>query len=339
VPGRQADRARGYRKLVGLPAGASTVSPRLASVRTAPAVEISGLVKSYGRTAAVAGLSLRAEHGQVTAIVGPNGAGKTTTVEICEGYRRADAGTVRVLGLDPVRDARSLRPRVGVMLQAGGIPTAARAGEYLRVMAAFHAHPIDPQLLLDRLGLRGSARVPYKRLSGGQQQRLALAAAVIGRPELVFLDEPTAGLDPQARHVTWDLIAALRLAGTAVVLTTHYLEEAEQLADRVAIIDGGTLVACDSPARLTGSAGQVRFRAEPGLDLNGLLAALPAGTAVKESPAGHYLVEVAGPVDPQLVATVTAWCAERGMLARSLRIESRTLEDVFLELTGRELRS
>jgi ABC-2 type transport system ATP-binding protein len=302
-------------------------------------VEISGLVKSYGRTTAVAGLTLHAERAQVTAIVGPNGAGKTTTVEICEGYRRPDAGTVRVLGLDPIRDARALRPKVGVMLQTGGMPTTARAGEYLRVMASFHARPVEPRLLLDRLGLTGSARTPVKRLSGGQQQRLSLAAAVIGRPELVFLDEPTAGLDPQARHVTWELIAALRQAGTTVILTTHYLEEAERLADRVAIVDGGTLVACDSPAALTGSAGQVRFRAEPGLDLDSLLAALPVGTAVKESPAGNYLVEVHGQVDPQLVATVTAWCADRGQLARSLRIESRTLEDVFLELTGRELRS
>jgi ABC-2 type transport system ATP-binding protein len=308
-------------------------------VSTAPAVEISGLVKRYGHTAAVDGLSLRAERGQVTAIVGPNGAGKTTTLEICEGYRRPDAGTVRVLGLDPVRDAKALRPRVGVMLQSGGVPTSARAGEYLTVMARFHARPIDPQLLLDKLGLAGSARTPFKRLSGGQQQRLSLAAAVIGRPDLAFLDEPTAGLDPQARHVTWDLIAALRAAGTAVILTTHYMEEAERLADVVTIVDNGTRVASGSPAELTGSAGQVRFRAEPSLDLDGLLAALPAGSAAKESPAGHYVLEVQGAVDPQLIAAVTAWCAEHGVLAQSLRIESRTLEDVFLELTGRELRS
>ncbi|HTP14985.1 MAG TPA: ABC transporter ATP-binding protein [Streptosporangiaceae bacterium] len=306
---------------------------------TAPAVEISGLVKRYGQIAAVAGLSLRAERARVTAIVGPNGAGKTTTIEICEGYRRPDSGTIRVLGLDPVRDAKALRPRVGVMLQSGGVPTSARTGEYLNVMASFHARPIDPQLLLDRLGLSGCARIPFKRLSGGQQQRLSLAAAVIGRPDLAFLDEPTAGLDPQARHVTWDLIAALRAAGTTVILTTHYLEEAERLADMVAIVDNGTLVASGSPAELTGSDGQVRFRAEPGLDLDGLLAALPAGSAAKESPAGHYVLEVHGPVDPRLIASVTAWCAEHGVLAQNLRIETRTLEDVFLELTGREMRS
>ena len=306
---------------------------------SAPAVDIHGLVKHYGGKSAVDGLSLSAGRAQVTAILGPNGAGKTTTIEICEGYRRPDGGTVRVLGLDPVRDARELRPRVGVMLQSGGIPTAARAAEYLRVMASFYAHPIDPARLLAMLGLEGCGRTPFRRLSGGQQQRLSLAAAVVGRPELVFLDEPTAGLDPQARHATWELIEGLRAAGTAVILATRYMEEAERLADHIAIVDHGRLAVAGTPAELCGSSGQLRFRAEPGLDVEALLAALPAGTAAKESPAGHYMIEVQAGVDPRLVAAVTAWCAERGILAQSLRIESRTLEDVFLELTGRELRS
>jgi len=304
-----------------------------------PAVEITGLVKSYGRTTAVAGLSMRAVRGEVTAVLGPNGAGKTTTIEACEGYRRPDAGTVRVLGLDPVKDARKLRPRVGVMLQSGGIPTAARPADYLKVMARFYAHPVDPAVLLDRLGLAESARTPFRRLSGGQQQRLALAAAIIGRPELVFLDEPTAGLDPQARLATWELVAGLRASGATVILTTHYLEEAERLADQVVIVDHGTLVTQGTPAELTGSQGQLRFRAEPGLDTSGLVVALPPASVVKESPAGAYLVELPAGIDPQVVATVTAWCAEQGVLAKNLRIESRTLEDVFLELTGRELRS
>jgi ABC-2 type transport system ATP-binding protein len=308
-------------------------------VSNAPALEIDGLVKRYRDTLAVAGLSLRAERAEVTAILGPNGAGKTTTIETCEGYRKADSGTVRVLGLDPVSDARELRSRVGVMLQAGGVPTTARTAEYLRVMASFYAQPLDPSALLAVLGLSGSARTPYKHLSGGQQQRLGLAAAVIGRPELVFLDEPTAGLDPQARHATWELIEGLRSGGTAVILATHYMEEAERLADRVVIVDHGKVVASGAPAQLTGSDGQLRFRAEPGLDLAALLAALPTGTVAKESPAGHYLVESADRVDPQLIASVTAWCAEHGVLARDLQIESRTLEDLFLELTGRELRS
>jgi ABC-2 type transport system ATP-binding protein len=308
-------------------------------VSDASAVEISGLVKRYGRTTAVDGLSLRAERGAVTAVLGPNGAGKTTTIEICEGYRRADEGTIRVLGLDPAADARVLRSKVGVMLQSGGIPPTVRAGEYLRVLAKFYARPAEPGLLLEWLGLTGCLGTPFRRLSGGQQQRVSLAAAVIGRPELVFLDEPSAGLDPQARHATWDLIASLRGSGTSVILTTHYMDEAQRLADRVAIVDHGRIVAEGTPADLTGTAGQLRFRAEPGLDTDGLLAALPLGSAAKESPAGHYIVEAHDRVDPQLVAAVTAWCAERGVLAQDLRIESRTLEDVFLELTGRDLRS
>ena len=298
------------------------------------------MVKRYGPMTAVDGLSLTASARQVTAILGPNGAGKTTTIEVCEGYRGADGGTVRVLGLDPARDSAALRPRVGVMLQSGGIPPAVPAGEYLKTLSRFHVKPHDPAWLLDIVGLSDSAKTPYKRLSGGQQQRLSLAAAVIGRPELVFLDEPTAGMDPQARHATWDLVTALRNDGVGVILTTHFMDEAERLADHVIIIDHGRAVAAGSPGELTGSAGQLRFRAEPGLDTDSLLAALPPGSAAKESPAGHYLIEVDdGVIQPALLAAVTAWCADRLVLPSSVRIESRTLEDVFLELTGRDLRA
>jgi ABC-2 type transport system ATP-binding protein len=308
-------------------------------VESTPAVEISGMVKRYGPVTAVDGLTLTAGAGQVTAVLGPNGAGKTTTIEVCEGYRRIDSGTVRILGLDPMR-AAALRPRVGVMLQSGGIPPAVPALEYLKTLSRFHVKPHEPAWLLDIVGLSDIAKTPYKRLSGGQQQRLSLAAAVIGRPELVFLDEPTAGLDPQARHATWDLVSALRHDGVGVVLTTHFMDEAERLADHVVIIDHGRAVAAGSPGQLTGSAGQLRFRAEPGLDTDSLLAALPPGSAAKESPAGHYLIEVDdGVIQPALLAAVTAWCADRSVLPSSLRIESRTLEDVFLELTGRELRT
>jgi len=303
-----------------------------------PAVEIGRLVKRYGQTTAVDGLTLSAARGEVTGILGPNGAGKTTTVEICEGYRKPDQGTVRVLGLNPVRDARALRPRVGVMLQSGGIPPSVPAADYLNLMGRFHAHPVAVPALLDLVGLTTVARTPYKRLSGGQQQRLSLAAAVIGRPELVFLDEPTSGMDPQARRATWELIGQLRSAGVSIILTTHFMEEAERLCDYVAIIDHGQLVAAGTPGQLTGTVGQLRFRAEPGLDIESLLAALPPASLAKESPAGHYVIEVHGAVDPLLLAAVTAWCAERDVLANSLRIESRSLEDVFLELTGKELR-
>jgi ABC-2 type transport system ATP-binding protein len=307
-------------------------------VSISPAVEITGMVKRYGSLTAVDGLTLTARHGQVTSILGPNGAGKTTTIEVCEGYRRADGGEVRVLGMDPAADSARLRPRVGVMLQSGGIPPAVPAAEYLRLLSKFHSNPLSPDALLETVGLTGAARTPYKRLSGGQQQRLSLAAAIIGRPELVFLDEPTAGMDPHARHATWDLVTALRADGVSVILTTHFMEEAERLSDHVVIIDAGRVVADGTPDDLTGSAGQLRFRAEPGLDTESLLAALPSGSAAKESPAGHYLIEVHGSVEPGLLAAVTAWCAEHSVLPSSLRIESRTLEDVFLELTGRELR-
>ncbi|UWE09030.1 ABC transporter ATP-binding protein [Actinacidiphila bryophytorum] len=307
-------------------------------MRNEPAVEVAGLVKRYGAMTAVDGLDLAVPQGSVTAVLGPNGAGKTSTVEICEGYRRPDAGTVRVLGLDPVTQSAALRPRIGVMLQAGGVYPGARAEEMLRHTAALHAHPIDPALLIERLGLESCGRTAYRRLSGGQQQRLALAMAVVGRPELVFLDEPTAGLDPQARHATWDLVRELRADGATVVLTTHFMDEAEQLADQVVIIDGGRSIAAGTPEELCrgGAEGTLRFTGRPGLDLASLLKALPADSAAAELSPGSYRIE--GKVDPQLLATVTSWCAQHGVMPDRLAVERRTLEDVFLELTGRELR-
>jgi ABC-2 type transport system ATP-binding protein len=205
----------------------------------------------YGDVVAVDGLDLVIERGTITSVLGPNGAGKTTTLETCEGYRRPQSGSVRVLGLDPVAQRRQLLPRIGVMLQQGGAWSGVHAMEMLRHVASLHAHPLDVDALGERLGLGPCGRTPYRRLSGGQQQRLGLAMAVVGRPELVFVDEPTAGLDPQARHTTWDLLRELRLAGVTVVLTTHYIEEAERLADSVHIIDRGRLVMSGTPAELT----------------------------------------------------------------------------------------
>jgi ABC-2 type transport system ATP-binding protein len=305
----------------------------------APAVEIRGLIKRYGAKTAVDGLDLTVARGSLTAVLGPNGAGKTTTIETCEGYRRPDAGTVRVLGLDPLTQAGELRPRVGVMLQSGGVYPGARAMEMLRHTARLHADPLDVDELAERLGLGSCGRTVYRRLSGGQQQRLALAMAVVGRPELVFLDEPTAGLDPQARRATWDLVRDLRRDGVSVVLTTHHMDEAEQLADDVAIVDGGKVIAQGSPEQLCrgGAANTLRFQGRSGLDLGALLKALPDGCSAAELTPGSYLIE--GPVDPQLLATVTSWCAQAGVLAGNLSVERRTLEDVFLELTGRDLRS
>ncbi|WP_414937703.1 ABC transporter ATP-binding protein [Amycolatopsis sp. cmx-11-51] len=305
-----------------------------------PAVEITGLVKRYGSTTAVDGLDLRMERGTLLALLGPNGAGKTTTVEICEGFLRADDGEVRVLGMDPARDGTALRPRIGVMPQGGGAYPGVRADEMLGLVAACAANPLDPAWLLDILGLSGARKTPFKRLSGGQQQRLSLACALVGRPELLFLDEPTAGMDPQARRLVWELLGALRADGVSVLLTTHLMEEAETLADTVVIVDHGKVVVEGSPQSLTvdaGEAAQLRFKARTRLDIGLLTAALPEGHLVHESAPGTYLVE--GPIDPQVVSTVTAWCAQQGVMPEELQVGRRTLEEVFLELTGRELRA
>ncbi|WP_409492509.1 ABC transporter ATP-binding protein [Amycolatopsis sp. cmx-11-12] len=305
-----------------------------------PAVEITGLVKRYGSTTAVDGLDLRMERGALLALLGPNGAGKTTTVEICEGFLRADDGEVRVLGLNPSHDGSALRPRIGVMPQGGGAYPGVRADEMLGLVAACAANPLDPAWLLDVLGLSGARKTPFKRLSGGQQQRLSLACALVGRPELLFLDEPTAGMDPQARRLVWDLLGALRADGVSVLLTTHLMEEAETLADTVVIVDHGKVVVEGSPQSLTvdaGEAAQLRFKARTRLDTGLLTAALPEGHLVHESAPGTYLVE--GAIDPQVVSTVTAWCAQQGVMPEELQVGRRTLEEVFLELTGRELRA
>ncbi|MFH8886450.1 ABC transporter ATP-binding protein [Streptomyces californicus] len=304
-----------------------------------PVVQVTGLVKRYGAKTAVNGLDLVVGAGAVTAVLGPNGAGKTTTIETCEGYRRPDAGTVRVLGLDPVADADRLRPRIGVMLQSGGVYSGARAAEMLRHMAKLHAHPLDVDALIERLGLGDCGRTSYRRLSGGQQQRLSLALAVVGRPELLFLDEPTAGLDPQARRATWDLVRELRADGVGVVLTTHFMDEAEALADDVAIIDAGRVIARGTPEELCrgGAENTLRFTGRPGLDLGSLVKALPDGSGAAEPLPGTY--RITGSVDPQLLATVTSWCAQHGVMPEGISVERHTLEDVFLELTGKELRA
>nr|WP_228046078.1 ABC transporter ATP-binding protein [Saccharopolyspora sp. HNM0983] len=295
--------------------------------------------KRFGDHVAVSGLDLDMPRGAVLALLGPNGAGKTTTAEICEGFQRADEGEVRVLGLDPVADAERLRPRVGVMPQGGGAYPGVHADEMLDLVAACAADPLDPSWLLDVLGLSGARRTSYKRLSGGQQQRLSLACALVGRPELVFLDEPTAGMDPQARRLVWELVGALRRDGVSVLLTTHLMDEAEALADRVLIIDRGRAVADGSAGELTepeDGKQELRFRSQPALNLELLLAALPEECQADELRPGDYVVR--GVVDPQVVSTVTAWCAQHGVLAHELRVSRRSLEDVFLELTGRELR-
>ena len=301
-------------------------------------LRLRGVTKRYGSITAVSDLDLDVQQAEVLALLGPNGAGKTTTVEMCEGFLRPDGGTIEVLGMDPFVDNARLRARIGVMLQGGGGYPAARAGEMLDLVAAYAANPLNPRWLLDTLGLTEVARTTYRRLSGGQQQRLALACALVGRPELVFLDEPTAGMDAHARLVVWELIDALRRDGVTIVLTTHHLKEAEELADRLVIIDHGVSVAEGTPAELmrSGAKDQLRFTASRKLDLALLISALPENYRAIEVSPGEYLVE--GHIDPQVLATVTAWCARLNVLATDLRVEQRSLEDVFLDLTGRELR-
>lgn len=304
-----------------------------------PALLVSGLRMTYGDTVAVDSLDLRVERGTVAAVLGPNGAGKTTTLETCEGYRAPQHGTVRVLGLDPQRQRRRLLPRIGVMLQDGGAWSGVRATEMLAHVARLHAHPLDVGALAERLGLDECGRTPYRRLSGGQQQRLKLALAVVGRPELVFVDEPSAGMDPAARRTTWDLLRELRAAGATVVLTTHYMEEAERLADTVHVVDRGRVIAHGSPAELTrGGTTTIRLVVTkpfpPGAP-DSLQAAL--GHRLEVLPLNDVSLVVTGPADHTTLATVSTWCAEQGVLPESLQLGQRTLEDVFLELTGRGL--
>lgn len=297
-----------------------------------PAISVEQLVVRYGSRTAVDGVSFSAEPGTVLAVLGPNGAGKTTTVETLEGYRRPTSGQVRVLGLDPIGDRAKVVPRIGVMLQRGGVYPTMPAETVLRLFAGYYAKPVPAEELLDRLDLSGVARTPWRRLSGGEQQRLSLALALVGRPEVAFLDEPSAGMDPSARRVLWEVIRGLRDDGVAVLLTTHYLEEAERLADSVVILDGGRVVAEGTPAQLMGlgGGGEIRFGAQAGLDTAALGAAV--GGAVTEDRPGEYLVAV--PSTPANLARLTAWLAEQDIAVADIRAGRQTLEDVFLRLTG-----
>jgi ABC-2 type transport system ATP-binding protein len=303
----------------------------VSSSPTDPAIEVDGLTIRYGDHTAVDELSFSAEAGTVVALLGPNGAGKTSTVETLEGYRRPTAGRVRVLGLDPIAEHRRLMPRIGVMLQQGGVYTAARPAEVLRLFASYYDHPADPEELLERVGLADHRRSTWKSMSGGEQQRLSLALALVGRPEVAFLDEPTSGIDPSGRQLIRRVIAELRSDGVTVLLTTHDLDEAERLADHVIIVDHGRVLAAGTPADLmaSGQQDEIRFGAAPGLDVASLATAI--GAPVVEVAPGEYRVD-AQPA-PATIAALTGWLAERDLGLGDLRAGRQRLEDVFLRLT------
>lgn len=287
----------------------------------------------YGELTAVDGVSFDAGAGEVVALLGPNGAGKTSTVETAEGYRRPDGGEVRVLGLDPADRRSGLAERVGVMPQGSGAYPGIRVGEAVRLFASYYGHPDDPERLLDVLGLRSHERAAWRTLSGGEQQRLSLALALVGHPDVVFLDEPTSGVDVGGRQVIRSVISDLRDRGVAVVLTTHELAEAERLADRVVIVDAGRVVADGTPESLrTAGADEIRFTTAPGIDTAALGTAI--GATVVSSGRGEYLVDAAP--SPVTVAAVTAWLAAHDLALGDLRAGRQTLEDVFLRLTREE---
>jgi len=320
--------------------GVPTLPDMPASDASLSAVAVENLGMMYGAKTAVDDLSLSVERNTITAVLGPNGAGKTTTLETCEGFRAPHRGRVRVLGLDPRLQRRKLLPRIGVMLQSGGAWSGVRAVEMLSHVASLHAHPLPVPMLVERLGLGECGRTPYRRLSGGQQQRLALAMAVVGRPELVFVDEPTAGMDPQGRRTTWALLEELRGDGVTIVLTTHYMDEAERLADKIHVIDHGRLIASGTPFDLTRADGTSTIRLVltepfPPEAPRSLQHALGPATTVQ--PINERSLLVTGPADARTLATVSAWCERNDVLPESLTLGQRTLEDVFLQITGREL--
>ncbi len=295
-------------------------------------IEVEHLTKSYGSAKAVDDISFRVEAGEIFGILGPNGAGKTTTVECIEGLRTHDKGSVRVLGLDPHADHRELTQLLGVQLQESALPDKLFVGEALDLYSSFYENPADWRALATTLGLVTKLGTMFKNLSGGQKQRLSIALALVGNPRVAVLDELTTGLDPHARRDTWDLISAVRDSGVTVVLVTHFMEEAEHLCDRVALVDRGRIVALDTPAGLAESiqAGMTMRFVVPGTFAESLLRALPDVTSVTRR--GDTLT-VTG--NGNVLAAVSAELAHRNVAPRQLRVEQASLEDAFLELTGR----
>ncbi|WP_240510571.1 MULTISPECIES: ABC transporter ATP-binding protein [Corynebacterium] len=307
------------------------------------ALVLNEVVKQFGPKRAVDGVSFTARRGELLALLGPNGAGKTTTIEMCEGFTQPTSGSIRVLGYDPATEPQRVRDRIGIMLQGGGSYSGVKVREMLHLAASYNEDPHDPDWLIELLGLEGVASTTYRRLSGGQQQRLSLALAIIGRPELLFLDEPTAGMDAQSRLAVWELVNAMKRDGTTIVLTTHLMDEAESLADRVVIVDRGRVVATGEPAELTSHEDYplVSFGTAQALDLETFNDSLRAfGAADREAENVRPLsYRVRGDGSPQLVEAIAHAAAQQDVLLRELSVSHRNLEDVFLDITGRELRS
>ena len=304
---------------------------------SAPIVQVESLVKRYGDVEAVRGVSFEVHQGEVFGLLGPNGAGKTTTVEILEGLRTPDSGRVTVCGLDPQRSGFSFKQEIGAALQSTALPDKLRVGEALNLFASFYSRRRDPADLLRRFGLEEKRNAFYVQLSGGQKQRLALALALVNEPRVLFLDEPTAGLDPQVRREIYDIIEELRREKKTILLTTHYIEEAERLCDRVAIIDHGRVIALGTPHELKQrSAGTTRIEvrlARPESD--GALCQLE-GVADCREIEGRYVLHSTRP--PQTIVALVKHLEAQGNELSSLEISAPSLEDVFLELTGRRLR-
>ncbi|MEW5901214.1 MAG: ABC transporter ATP-binding protein [Acidobacteriota bacterium] len=301
-----------------------------------PAIVVDSLRKTYGAVTGVDGVSFEVRPGEIFGMVGPNGAGKTTTIECLEGLRRPDGGRAAVLGLDPQRDGYRLRERIGVQLQESALPDRLKVVEAMDLFASFYPDPVNWPPLLEQLGLSEKAKTPFGQLSGGQKQRLLIALALVNGPELVFLDELTTGLDPQARRAMWDLVRGIRDRGKTVFLTTHYMEEAENLCDRVAIIDHGKIVALDTPAALIASLDaetRIVFTTEGGFDESAFRAI--SGVTRLERSGGRVIIYGRG--DGLLVRVVIA--LDQGKVRfRDLRTEHPSLDDVFIAMTGKEMR-
>jgi ABC-2 type transport system ATP-binding protein len=302
-------------------------------------VQVEGLRKTYGNANAVDGISFEVQEGEIFGMVGPNGAGKTTTIECLEGLRKPSAGTLRVLGVDPVQENHVIRERVGMQLQQSNLPDRMKVWEALDLYASFYPKPVDWKRLLSQLGLEEKRDTPFSKLSGGQKQRLFIALALLPDPQLIFLDELTTGLDPQARHAIWDLVRDVRAQGKTIYLTTHFMEEAEQLCDRVAVLDHGRIVALDTPANLIRNLGaeeRIVFRVDHPLPV-GFEKAL-SGEVRVEVQKEQVIVHGKNHRQVPLVSEVVGLLSSQGVSFHDLRTEQPNLEDVFLNLTGHKIR-